>query len=295
MLDALLGWLDANSISLINGLARGLLLFMAAAGLSLIFGLMDVLNLAHGTAFMLGAYFMVTFAADGQGFLLAVALVVIVGAAFGGLLKAAMRPIAGRGHLEQVLVTLGLVYVFKDLQSLAWGNQFYSVRPPDVLSGSIELLGLTFPLYRLAVIVFGLLIALAVYVAFARTQLGAIVRATVLDQDMVAAVGISVNRVQIAVFCIGSALAALGGALSAPLLSISPGIDDEALLLALIIVVIGGMGSLLGAFLASLLVGQIQTTVTAQVPEVAGFLLFGTMAVILLFRPYGLLGRRAPA
>lgn len=274
-----------------------MVLFIIASGLSLIFGLMDVLNLAHGTAYMLGAYVAFTFATDGSivGFLLAAAAAVVVGLVFGGVLRQALQPISERGHLEQVLVTLGLVYVFRDVTTAVWGNSLNRVRPPTMLSGPVTLLGQTFPMYRLAVIVLGVVLALAIYVVFVRSQLGATVRAAVEDQAMVAALGVNTTALRAWVFGIGSALAALGGVLNAPLTNVAPGLDDEALLLALVVLVIGGLGSLGGAFVAALVVGQILTTGTALVPEISGFLLFGTMGLILLWRPYGLFGRSPPA
>ena len=290
-MEAILDWLAANQISILNGIARGLLLFLVASGLSLIFGLMDVLNLAHGAVFLLGAYLAFQVAPGGEAFLLAAAVAVVAGLAFGGLLNAAVTPVAKRGHLAQVLVTLGLTFVFRDVARLIWGTQPRGVRPPAFLQGSTEIFGQFFPIYRLAVIVFGLVVAAGIYVVFSRTNFGAVVRAMVTDAEMVAAMGINTKRVQLAVYCIGSGLAALGGMLAAPLVSIAPGLDDEFLMFALIIVIVGGLGSLAGAFVAALLVGQVQTTLTAAVPEVAGFLLFGTMAFILLVRPQGLFGK----
>jgi branched-chain amino acid transport system permease protein len=287
----MLHWLDANLITILNGVARGMLLFTIASGLSLIFGLMDVLNLAHGAVFALGTYLALQFAPDGSGFLVAVAVAVLVGLALGAGLQGALRPIARRGHIDQVLVTLGLTYVLVDLISMIWGDDVHSVRPPALLAGATSVLGQTYPTYRLAVIGFGLVLALAMWLTFERTRLGAVVRATVVDRPMVAALGIDTTRVRLAVFALGTALAVLGGLLAAPILSVAPGAGDENLLLALIIVVIGGLGSLRGAFVGALLVGQVQSTGVALVPELAGFLLFGTMALILLIRPNGLFGK----
>ena len=289
-MESLVGWLDANLISILNGVARGLLLFTMAVGLSLIFGLADVLNLAHGAVFLLGAYMAFQFAGDGTGFVVAVLAAVVLGVLLGGGLTAALRPISGRGHLDQALLTLGIAFVLSDIASIVWGNDFRSVPPPAFLRGSTNIVGHAYPTYRLAVIVVGLAIAGAVYALFERTQLGAVVRAAVEDRAMVSALGINVGRVLVAVFAIGSALAAFGGVIGGPVLAVNPGLDWEVLILALIVVVIGGLGSIKGAFAGALLIGQVQSLGVALVPQLAAFLLFGAMAVVLLVRPEGLFG-----
>lgn len=289
-MESLVGWLDANLISILNGVARGLLLFTMAVGLSLIFGLADVLNLAHGAVFLLGAYMAFQFAGDGTGFVVAVLAAVVLGVLLGGGLTAALRPISGRGHLDQALLTLGIAFVLSDIASIVWGNDFRSVPPPAFLRGSTNIVGHAYPTYRLAVIVVGLAIAGAVYALFERTRLGAVVRAAVEDRAMVSALGINVGRVLVAVFAIGSALAAFGGVIGGPVLAVNPGLDWEVLILALIVVVIGGLGSIKGAFAGALLIGQVQSLGVALVPQLAAFLLFGAMAVVLLVRPEGLFG-----
>jgi branched-chain amino acid transport system permease protein len=289
-MESLVGWLDANLISILNGVARGLLLFTMAVGLSLIFGLADVLNLAHGAVFLLGAYMAFQFAGDGTGFVVAVLAAVVLGVLLGGGLTAALRPISGRGHLDQALLTLGIAFVLSDIASIVWGNDFRSVPPPAFLRGSTNIVGHAYPTYRLAVIVVGLAIAGAVYALFERTRLGAVVRAAVEDRAMVSALGINVGRVLVAVFAIGSALAAFGGVIGGPVLAVNPGLDWEVLILALIVVVIGGLGSIKGAFAGALLIGQVQSLGVALVPQFAAFLLFGAMAVVLLVRPEGLFG-----
>ena len=292
-MDAVSNWFDANFISLLNGLAIGLLLFTMAVGLSLIFGLMDVLNLAHGAVFALGSYLVWALVRDGQPFLVGLVVAVIVGAVLGVGLALAVRPVASRGHLDQALLTLGISIVLADLISAAWGNDFRSVRPPEVLPGSIAILRDQYPTYRLAVIGIGFALAALVYVVFERTQLGAIVRAAVADRTMVSALGINVTVVLVAVTALGTALAAFGGVIGAPILNVRPGLDSEVLILALIVVVIGGLGSIRGAFLGALLIGQVRSLGVALVPELASFLLFGAMALVLLFRPEGLFGETA--
>ena len=292
-MDAVSNWFDANFISLLNGLAIGLLLFTMAVGLSLIFGLMDVLNLAHGAVFALGSYLVWALVRDGQPFLVGLVVAVIVGAVLGVGLALAVRPVASRGHLDQALLTLGISIVLADLISAAWGNDFRSVRPPEVLRGSIAIFGDQYPTYRLAVIGIGFALAALVYVVFERTQLGAIVRAAVADRTMVSALGINVTVVLVAVTALGTALAAFGGVIGAPILNVRPGLDSEVLILALIVVVIGGLGSIRGAFLGALLIGQVRSLGVVLVPELASFLLFGAMALVLLFRPEGLFGETA--
>jgi branched-chain amino acid transport system permease protein len=287
-----LDWFDQNLVSALNGIAIGLLLFTMAVGLSLIFGLMDVLNLAHGAIYLLGSYVAFQFARDGEGFGLAVPVALGLGLLLGGGLVTAVRPIAARGHLDQALLTLGVAFVLSDAAAAIWGSDFRSVSPPTFLQGSVGVLGRSYPVYRLAVIVVGILIAVAVYIVFERTRLGAILRAAVEDRAMVSALGIDVGRVMASVFTAGTALAAFGGVIGAPILNVSPGLDWEVLILALIVVVIGGLGSVRGALIGALLIGQVQSLGVALLPQLASFALFGAMALVLLFRPEGLLGAR---
>lgn len=286
----MLHWLDANFVSLLNGVAVGMLLFTMAVGLSLIFGLMDVLNLAHGAVFMLGSYVAFELVDDGRGFLPAVLVAVVLGAALGVVMAFAVRPLVSRGPLDQALLTLGLAFVLSNLALAVWGTDFHSVRPPPWLDGSVELVGHTYPVYRLAIIVLGLVLAAAVYLVVERTRLGAVIRAAVVDRAMVSALGINVSLLLVGVFAAGVMLAAFGGVVGAPVLNVRPGLDSEVLILALLVVVIGGLGSLRGAFVGALLIGQVQALGVALLPEQSSFLLFGAMALILLARPSGLFG-----
>ncbi len=286
----MLHWLDANFVSLLNGVAVGMLLFTMAVGLSLIFGLMDVLNLAHGAVFMLGGYVAFELVDDGRGFLPAVLVAVVLGAALGVVMAFAVRPLVSRGPLDQALLTLGLAFVLSNLALAVWGTDFHSVRPPPWLDGSVELVGHTYPVYRLAIIVLGLVLAAAVYLVVERTRLGAVIRAAVVDRAMVSALGINVSLLLVGVFAAGVMLAAFGGVVGAPVLNVRPGLDSEVLILALLVVVIGGLGSLRGAFVGALLIGQVQALGVALLPEQSSFLLFGAMALILLARPSGLFG-----
>jgi branched-chain amino acid transport system permease protein len=281
-----------NFSSILNGVALGMLIFVLAVGLSLIFGLLDVLNLAHGSLYLLGSYVGYQLVEkQGVGFVPAALIAVVLGLALGLVLHGFLRPIRGRGHLDQVLLTLGLFFVVADLITIIWGNDFYSITPPRFLEQSVVMFGHYYPAYRLGVMVVGAAIALAVYLLFERTQLGAIVRAAVEDRDMTGALGVNVTLVMLSVLMLGAALATFAGVIGAPILSISTGVGDQVLLLALIVVVVGGLGSIPGAFVASLLIGEVQSLGAALIPEIAPFALFGAMAVVLVVRPTGLFAR----
>lgn len=287
-------FLSDNLISILNGVAIGSLLFTIAVGLSLVFGLMNVLNLAHGAVFLIGASLAFEIAnGSNAGFALAVLVAVAVGSVLGGGLSVALIPIRDRGHLDQVLLTLGIAFVLINGSSALWGDDFRSVPAPAALQGSTEILGQQYPTYRLAVIVAGLVIAGAVYLLVERTRIGAVVRATVDDREMAEALGINTRLVAGAGLAVGSALAAGGGVIGAPILSIRPGLEWEVLILALIVVVVGGLGSVTGALVGALLIGQVQSLGVALVPQLAPFLLFGVMALVLVLRPDGLFAKAA--
>jgi branched-subunit amino acid ABC-type transport system permease component len=291
-----LGWLDANLVSLLNGLTLGLLLFTLAVGLSLVFGMMDVLNLAHGSLFAVGAYVAWRLTEEmgaGAGFAAAIAVAALIGLVGGGALAAMTAPLARRGHLDQALLTLGVALVVADLMSAAFGDDPLSVPAPPVLEGSTSVLGHAYPTYRLALIGAGALLAVGLHLLVERTRLGALVRATVVDRDMVSALGVDTRKVLYGVFALGAALAAVAGTLGAPVLGAAPGLDEEVLILALVVIVVGGLGSVRGALLGALLIGQVQALGVALLPEYASFLLFGAMAIVLVVRPGGLLGGTA--
>ena len=287
-------WLSDNLVSILNGVALGCLLFALAVGLSLVFGVLDVLNLAHGSLFVAGAYAAWRLADDGSlaGFGLAVLLAAAIGGAGGLALTSATRPLAGRSHLDQALLTLGIALVVTELVQSWFGRDPHGVLPP--LSGSVELGG-GYPIYRLALIGAGVVLAFAVDRAVERTRAGALVRATVCDAPMVAAMGVNTLLVRSGAFIVGGALASVAGVLGAPLLGASPHLDAQVLLLALVVVVIGGLGSVRGALLGALLIGQVQSLGVALAPRQAPFLLFGAMAIVLVLRPAGLMGTRAVA
>lgn len=281
-------------ITVIDGVALGLLLFIMALGLSLVFGVMDVLNLAHGAICLIGAYVAVLFLSDGQPsllwFVVAALVAAVVGAVLGLVLNVAVRPVSARGHLDQALLTLGVALVIGDLLSVQFGNDVRSVPAPPPLNGSVHLLGQSYPVYRLALIVVGLLLAVAALWAFDRTRLGSLVRAAVVDAQMVRAVGVDTGKLVAGVFALGSLLAAFGGAIGSPYLYASPGLDDRILLLGLVIIVLGGLGSVSGALVGALIIGQVEVLGAYLFPEFASFLVFGAMGLVLLLRPQGLIG-----
>ena len=295
----MLDWLDSNLITMIDGVAFGVLLFTIALGLSLVFGVMDVLNLSHGALYLGGAYVAVSVVSGGSGtllaFVVAALLALVVGAAAGAGLSVITRPIASRGHLDQALLTLGVAFVAADLYSEFYGDDVRSVPSPAPLDGSTSILGSTYPTYRLAVIAVGLVLALAAWYVIERTKVGALVQASVADAEMVQALGVNTTRLVTGVFAVGAALAAFGGVLGAPIISASPGVDTRILILGLVVVVIGGLGSVSGALVGALLIGQVETLGVSIVPDYASFLTFGTMALVLLLRPSGILasGRAA--
>ncbi len=279
-------------IQLLNGLVAGMLLFILAAGLSLIFGLMDVIALTHGAFYLLGGYVGLSVVRQFKDFWLALILAPLVVGLLGLALEYIfLRRLYGRArHLDQVLLTFGIALITIDLTRAQWGAYVETFAPPALLAGQIRLLNTSFPVYRLALLAFGLLLALALWLLINRTRLGAIVRAGVSDAQMVSGLGINVNLVFAGVFALGCALAALGGVAGAPILNLYPGLDSEILILALVVVVVGGLGTLQGAFFGSLLIGLADTLGKAFLPEFARFLIFAVMAAVLLLRPAGLFG-----
>ncbi|UBU17931.1 branched-chain amino acid ABC transporter permease [Nonomuraea gerenzanensis] len=280
-------------VSMLNGLAMGALLFAIALGLSLVFGMMDVLNLAHGAVYLVGAYVAVALVADGGGALTFVAAVLLAagaGAVLGTVLAGLSR--ATPRHLDQALLTLGVSLVVAEALSMAFGDDVHSITAPAPVAGGVTVLGQTYPLYRLLVIGFGVLLAVGVHVLVERSRLGSLIRATVADRGMVSALGVNTGRVLTGVFAAGAGLAAVGGVLAGPILGAAPGLDEKVLLLALVVVVVGGLGSVRGALLGAVLIGQVQALGTTLLPEYASFLIFGAMGLVLLLRPAGLLPAR---
>ena len=291
----------------LNGLQLGLLLFLLAAGLTLVFGIMDLVNLAHGSLYMLGAYFAATFTTITGSFLggvvLALAATLLVGMA---LEVVAMRRLYGRDHLDHVLATFGLILFFNELVRLVWGPEGRNLTLPPWLNSSVEILpGVTYSMYRLSIIVVALLVALALYLVIMHTRLGMLVRAGASNREMTGALGVNINLLYTLVFGVGAALAGLAGLMQAAILTAQIGMGENILILAFVVIIIGGIGSIRGAFVASVLVGLIDTMGRAFLPDLlkamlspvaaatvapalSSMLIYVIMAVVLVARPEGL-------
>jgi branched-subunit amino acid ABC-type transport system permease component len=276
----------------LNGLAYGVLLFLLSVGLTLIFGMLDIVNLAHGSYYMLGAYAGLTLIAVTGNFWLAVLVAPVAVALIGvAVERTCLRPLYRRGPLDQVLLTFGLIYVFEDLVKWIWGGRIRSIPTPALFSSSVQVFGATIPSYRLFVIVFGLAIAVAVWALIEKTRLGAIIRAGVFDSEMTAGMGINIHRVFTGVFAFGAGLAGLSGVIAGPIQSAYPPMGASILVPALIVVVVGGLGSLKGSLAGSLIIGQAETFGKVWLPGASMLMIYIVMALILLFRPQGLFGR----
>ena len=276
----------------LNGLAYGVLLFLLSVGLTLIFGMLDVVNLAHGSFYMLGAYAGLTLIAVTGSFWIALLLAPLVVGGIGALLeRACLRPLYRRPPLDQVLLTFGFIYLFEDLVKWIWGGRIRSIPPPDLFKGSVTIFGATIPSYRLFVIAFGLAVAVLLWLLIERTRLGAIIRAGVFDAEMTAGLGIDIHRVFTAVFAFGAALGGLSGVIAGPIQSAYPAMGASILIPALIVVVVGGLGSLKGSLAGSLIIGQAETFGKAWLPDSAMLIIYVVMALVVLLRPQGLFGR----
>ncbi|MFI4987030.1 MAG: branched-chain amino acid ABC transporter permease [Alphaproteobacteria bacterium] len=277
----------------INSVTLGGLLFLLSAGFSLIFGLMRIPNLTHGSFFMLGAYLGASFLALGLGFWMAALASAAVMAAIGGAIeRLLLRRLAGNA-LAQVLVTLGLSFMIADICLMVWTGDPIQLAAPPGLTGVVPLASVVFPAYRLAVALIAVAVAAALWLMLERTRLGAMIRAGVDDAPMARVVGIRVGRLFSLVFCLGAGLAGFAGVMGGPILSVYPGLDADMLPLALIVVILGGTGSLLGAFVGSFVVGLLYNFGQALFPELAYVILFLPMVIVLVIRPQGLFGRPA--
>jgi branched-chain amino acid transport system permease protein len=275
----------------VNGVTFGALLFLLASGFTLIFGLMRITNLSHGGFYLVGGYVGLTVLLATGNFWLAILGAGLAIALMGLLLERfLLRAVRGR-VLPEVLLTLGLAFVLGDLSLAIWGGDPQTIRVPELLGGSTRLLGLTYPRFRLFVAFAATVIGAGLWYLQERTSVGAIIRAGVDDREMVDAMGIDINVVFNRVFALGAFMAGLAGFLGGAFLALYPGADFEILLLAVVVVIIGGPGSLAGAALGSLLVGLIDAFAKALVPDLLYFTLFAPMVLILAWRPYGLLGR----
>src|SRR5512140_2849664 len=291
----------------LNGLQFGLLLFLLAAGLTLIFGIMDLVNLAHGSLYMLGAYFAATFAAWTGSFVLGALLALGATWLAGVALEVvALRPLYGRDHLDHVLGTFGLILFFNELVRIGWGPAGRSLPLPDWLNTSVPLLpGLDYPTYGVAIIVTALAVALLRYLLVMRTRLGMLIRAGASNREMAGALGVNINLLCTLVFGLGAALAGLAGLMQAPIQTVQIGMGENILILAFVVIIIGGIGSIRGAFVAALLVGLIDTIGRAFLPDMmrlvlrsreastvapalSSMLIYLLMAIVLVLRPAGL-------
>ena len=281
-------------VQCLNALQYGLLLFLVASGLTLIFGIMGVINLAHGSFYMIGAYMAYALAPlVGGNFFVTLAVGVVLAVILGYVLEWAFFSfLYEREHLQQVLMTYGLILVFEELRSLLLGDDVHGVKPPDILSGTLPLGELmTYPVYRLFISGVCLLLALGMYLVFTRTRLGMMIRAGstgVAQREMVQSLGIDIKLLYRVVFAAGVAVAVVAGMVAAPVSSVYPGMGGTVLIICFVVVVIGGIGSIRGALLASLLIGIVDTFGSVLLPQAAGVLVYVLMALILLWKPDGL-------
>jgi branched-chain amino acid transport system permease protein len=280
-------------IQVLNGVQYGLLLFLVASGLTLIFGIMGIINLAHGSFYMLGAYLAFSLTRSVGSFPLALAAGVILAMLFGMALEwLVMRYLYQRDHLYQVLLTYGLILVFEESRSLLWGDDVHGVAVPAALDFSIPLTDtLSYQVYRLAMSAICLAIAFGMYWLIQRTRLGMMIRAGAVNRDMVQSLGINIGLLYRLVFALGVALAALAGMLAAPVSSVFPGMGNQVLIISFVVVVIGGIGSVKGALVAALAIGLADTFGKVLAPQIAGMVVYLLMAAVLLWRPQGIFGR----
>jgi len=280
-------------IQLLNGVQYGLLLFLLSTGLTLIFGVMGVINLAHGSFFMIGAYGAFYFTALGLEFPLMLPLALATALAIGLILElTVLRPLYDRDPLSQVMLTFGLILVLNESVSMIFGPEIKTLPIPEVLQGVAPLWrGHGYPIYRLFVTASGLAVGAALWVFIHRTRLGMIIRAGAVNREMVGALGINIRWVFSGVFALGVGLAALSGVLAAPILSLYPGMGEEIIILTFVVVVVGGLGSLRGALIASLLIGVADTFGKAVLPQLSSVLVYALMVGVLLIRPRGLFNR----
>jgi branched-chain amino acid transport system permease protein len=282
-------------IQCLNALQYGLLLFLVASGLTLIFGIMGVINLAHGSFYMIGAYMAYALApivgsTFGGGFFATLAVGLVLSVVFGYVLEWAFYSyLYEREHLQQVLMTYGLILVFEELRSLLVGDDVHGVKPPEILAGTLPLGELmTYPVYRLFISGVCVALALGMYFVFTRTRLGMMIRAGSTNREMVQSLGIDIKFLYRVVFAAGVAIAVLAGMVAAPVSSVYPGMGNSVLIICFVVVVIGGIGSIRGALLAALLIGVVDTFGKVLLPQAAGVLVYVLMALILLWKPDGL-------
>jgi branched-chain amino acid transport system permease protein len=292
---------------LLNGLQLGVLLFLLSAGLTLVFGIMNFVNLSHGSLYMMGAYFAAAGYNAFGGSFLAAALLAIPGTMLLGVLveRIALSTLYARDHLDQVLATFGLILFFNEVVRFVWGPASVYMNVPKMLSGTVDLFGLAYPSYRFAIIVVGLLVGLALYLVIHRTRVGMLIRAGASNPDMVSALGVNIKGLNLTVFALGAGLAGLAGLMAGPIVSVQAGMGEPILILTLVVIVTGGIGSIRGAFYGALIVGIVDTMGRALLPgllreflersiaqavgpAIASMLIYLLMAAVLAWRPQGL-------
>ncbi len=291
----------------LNGFQLGIILFLMAAGLTLVFGIMDMVNLAHGSLYMIGAFFGATFAQWTDSFILGVMLMIPAMLVTGIIIEiVALRTLYDRDHLDQVLATFGLILFFNELTRIIWGPEGLTVRLPDFLNGSVELvLGIVYPVFRITIIVVGLVVAVGLWLLISQTRIGMLIRAGASNRPMAGALGVNIPMLFTIVFGLGAVLAGLAGLIFAPIQTVFVGMGEDVLILAFVVIVIGGIGSIRGAFAAAILTGLIDTmgrsfldvlllvflssnAAESAGPALSSMLIYILMAAILFFRPQGL-------
>ena len=295
----------------LNGLQQGVMLFLMAAGLTLVFGIMHMINLAHGSLYMVGAYVAATVTMASGSFALGVAAAMVAAGITGMVIELiAFRRLYDRDHLDQVLATFGIILTFNELTKIIWGAQALFLSTPKVLSGTLEFIpGAPYPAYRLFIILIGLVVGLGLRHLILNTRLGMLIRAGATHREMVGAMGVNIDRLFTIVFGIGAMLAGLAGAMAGPMLAIEVGMGEKILILTFVVIIIGGIGSVRGAFIAALLIGMIDVmgrsyldalfklfmsvqNAETSAPAISAMLIYILMAVILAVRPTGLFGPR---
>ncbi len=277
-------------IQLLNSVQYGLLLFMLAAGLTLIFGIMGVVNLAHGSFYMLGAYMAWSFTGLFDSLVLAIVVGALLSVVLGLVLEWVLfRHFYKRDHLDQVLLTFGLIYIFEETRSLIWGDDVHAVQVPEMLNWAIPLTdNLSYPGYRLFMMGVCVALALGLYLLISKTRLGMKIRAGAFNRDMTEALGINIRLIHAVVFALGVGLAAVAGMIASPISSVYPNMGAPVLIMCFVVVVIGGIGSVRGALIAALLVGLVDTFGKVLLPQISGMLVYMLMAAVLLYKPEGL-------
>ena len=279
-------------IQIMNGIQYGFTLFLVASGLTLIFGIMGIINLAHGAFYMIGAYLSFWLFGVTNSLWAAIIIGLPVMIVFGYTIeRLAISLLYKRDHLYQVLLTYGLILILNELQKILWGSDFYSVPVPELLSVSIPIGKQEYPVYRLFVSIICMIVAAGMYFVISKTKLGMMIRAGATHREMTQALGININMVFAVVFSLGAALAGFSGMIDAPLSSVYPGMGDYILIISFVVIVIGGIGSVKGAFVGAMLVGLADTFGKILLPEFSSMVIYALMALVLLWRPQGLFGR----